>query len=345
MTMVTKNDIALSLGVSRGCVSQVLNNTPGSRVSPELRQRIIEAAMEMNYLTGKPAPAVTKQTMIAYVLCWSYLKQRANPGGWHLGQLYAFQQIASRHGQVVVFMAANRLASSIKETLHAIDTLAPAGVILDGIVPSVMVNEMNKRKLPCVVTGAQPYAYEDKWEGKVSTVAPERSNGLALLMAQLYKRGSRKIGLMLDTANLFHSKILLEVYRDTIHKLGLKYDPAFVQITDQIEHGPTFTLLSRYADLGIDIDGLLCPVTMMSWLMPQLRNNPLPSLNEQHIAVIGNVDAMSFPGKGEVVSLDSRSSTFAAQVHKLLVYLIRHPEKRKRVFLSRTENSKTDVLK
>jgi LacI family transcriptional regulator len=46
---ITAKDIADKAGVSRTTVSFVLNNVPGVRIPDETRQRILDAANELNY--------------------------------------------------------------------------------------------------------------------------------------------------------------------------------------------------------------------------------------------------------------------------------------------------------
>lgn len=66
-------DVARKVGVSVGAVSQVLNNTPGTRIRPETRRRIIEAAAELNYVPSLAARALKsgRSNIIAVVMCSS----------------------------------------------------------------------------------------------------------------------------------------------------------------------------------------------------------------------------------------------------------------------------------
>ncbi len=66
-------DVARKVGVSVGAVSQVLNNTPGTRIRPETRKRIIEAAAELHYVPSLAARALKsgRSNIVAVVLCSS----------------------------------------------------------------------------------------------------------------------------------------------------------------------------------------------------------------------------------------------------------------------------------
>jgi LacI family transcriptional regulator len=48
---VTMTDIAKAAGCSQTAVSFVLNNTPGMRLSQQTREKVIEAARQLGYVT------------------------------------------------------------------------------------------------------------------------------------------------------------------------------------------------------------------------------------------------------------------------------------------------------
>ncbi|HEY44577.1 MAG TPA: LacI family transcriptional regulator, partial [Anaerolineae bacterium] len=66
---VTASDVAELAGVSRTTVSFVLNNVPGMRISEDTRQKVLEAAKQLDYHPNISAQRlVTGQTrIIAYV--------------------------------------------------------------------------------------------------------------------------------------------------------------------------------------------------------------------------------------------------------------------------------------
>lgn len=58
---VTSKDVAEQVGVSRTTVSLVLNNVQGIQISPETRQRVIEAANELGYVPNAAAQALVSR--------------------------------------------------------------------------------------------------------------------------------------------------------------------------------------------------------------------------------------------------------------------------------------------
>jgi len=58
---VTSQDVAERAGVSRTTVSLVLNDVPGVKISPETRQRVLDAARELNYVPEAAAQALASR--------------------------------------------------------------------------------------------------------------------------------------------------------------------------------------------------------------------------------------------------------------------------------------------
>ncbi|WP_228004262.1 LacI family DNA-binding transcriptional regulator [Amycolatopsis sp. YIM 10] len=57
---VTAADVARSIGVSRATVGYVLNDTPGTRISPETRDRVLQAAARLGYQPNTVAQALAR---------------------------------------------------------------------------------------------------------------------------------------------------------------------------------------------------------------------------------------------------------------------------------------------
>ncbi|MDH7475733.1 MAG: LacI family DNA-binding transcriptional regulator [Anaerolineae bacterium] len=70
---VTSQDVAELAGVSRTTVSFVLNNVPGMKISQETRQRVLEAARQLNYYPASAARSLARgrTNFIGLVLCQS----------------------------------------------------------------------------------------------------------------------------------------------------------------------------------------------------------------------------------------------------------------------------------
>ena len=58
---VTLKDIAQAAEVTTATVSYVINNTPGQRITPETRQRVLKAARELKYVPSSAARALKRK--------------------------------------------------------------------------------------------------------------------------------------------------------------------------------------------------------------------------------------------------------------------------------------------
>jgi LacI family transcriptional regulator len=72
--VVSAQDVAKKAGVSRTTVSFVLNNTSGKTISEQTRQKVLEAAAELNYLPNEMARklAMRKHRTIALFICYNH---------------------------------------------------------------------------------------------------------------------------------------------------------------------------------------------------------------------------------------------------------------------------------
>jgi DNA-binding LacI/PurR family transcriptional regulator len=99
----TASDVAQLAGVSRTTVSFVLNDVPGMRISPETRQRVLDAARELDYQPNISARRlVTGQTRIL-----AYVERQAAEAAFSDAffplALRGVHDAASKHGYEVLF--------------------------------------------------------------------------------------------------------------------------------------------------------------------------------------------------------------------------------------------------
>jgi|GEM_PF-6532247 len=328
--MVTKKEIAEALNISRGTVSQVLNNTPGSRVSPQMRQRIMEQAQRMGY-RSETVPASPSGCCIAYMFYWSYLKQRTYPGGWHMGMLYAFQQIAARHGQQVLFIGFNKLKESMNEAMHLLHLAQPQAIVLDGIAPAPVVETLLREPWPVVTTGAQPCAYEPQWEGRLSSVAPNNDGLFRRIIESLLKKRVRRIGIHFDSLNLYHSQLQMASYRKALKELGLPSNPRW-----ELVGAPRMQAAANASSSLPDdqcMDGFICTDYHLTTLLPLLGKGRFRTLTSDNIALYSRAGNATTPNRGRIIIPSITINNFATAAHRLVTHLIRHPGQHRRVLI------------
>jgi DNA-binding LacI/PurR family transcriptional regulator len=102
----TSQDVADLAGVSRTTVSFVLNNVPGMKISEETRQRVLEAARQLNYYPTSAARTLAsgKTRRIGLVLCEQ--REHLMADAFLPAFLRGVSDLAHQEGYRVVFQSA-----------------------------------------------------------------------------------------------------------------------------------------------------------------------------------------------------------------------------------------------
>ncbi len=324
--MVTKTQIAEAAGVSRTCVSLVLNDRPGIRVAGPTRKRVLEVARRMGY-QANPTPGATRDVSlrsIAYILGTG--GQAPSRMSWHFGVLDEIHHCLMEDGRGVLFLTCTDSAAAQTKVLRLLDSGDPLGVILDGTVPAPLVERLQERGMPFVVTGITPFAHDPQWEGKVNTVSINVREGVHQTMRWLAEHGARSIALASDKLSLLVSRMILQAYQEAVTQLHLAYNPALVQVCGDDAEGRY--LLSRFNELDIRYDGLLIgsmPLarTMLTWPGERRDGDPVPPLT----AAIGPGGSEE-PVPPDVASAYVSYSEYARLAYELLSQQINYPQRK-----------------
>jgi DNA-binding LacI/PurR family transcriptional regulator len=325
--MVTKAQIAEAAGVSRTCVSLVLNDRPGVRVAVPTRRRVLEVARRLGYPANAPVRTTGRSKSlrsVAYVLASG--AQPASRMGWHFGVLDEMQRCLVDDGRSLLFFSCNDAAASHTKLLRVLDNSEPLGVILDGTVPVPLVEAIQKRHWPFVVTGITPFAHDPQWLGKVNTVSVDVKESVHRSMRWLAEHGARSIALASDELNLMVSRMILQAYQETVRELDLSYDPALVQVCSRDVDGRH--LMARFGELNVKYDGLLIgslPLAraILSWSTERRGADGLPPL----VAAIGP-GGVEAPVPPDVASAFVDSAGYARLAYDLLVQQINYPQRK-----------------
>jgi LacI family transcriptional regulator len=184
--MVTMNDIAVRLGVSRATVSYVLNGREtGISIRDETRQRIMEVASEMGYRRNDLARAVV--TGKNYVL--GFLTH--HPGAEVSSRiLVGAQEEADKSGYLIKqfsFMAGADYKTPIRRCIEQ----RLAGILAMSFEESALQHlhdETARFNMPIVLIDD---SLHQPWAARVLS---DSEQGLRLALEHLYKLGHRKIG-------------------------------------------------------------------------------------------------------------------------------------------------------
>jgi|GEM_PF-4091216 len=319
--MVSQSDIAQKLGISRGSVNQVLTSSPHCRVSDKLRRKILETARAMGYPIQDKRAANALSSTIAYVLCKPKVRKKIFPDEWHLDLMCHIQREAQKHQQDMLFFAADDHPRTQHAVAMKIARIRPAGVILDGEIHRSMVFEFMKLNIPLLLSGMLEFAREPQWVHRIATVALDIQHNLDLMVDKLYKRGCRRIGMIIDPGVLYSNKVLVTEYRRALQKRGIAINPAWVQT---YEGYPDARLLDRYRERGIQIDGLIITADLLKALSQAVLENRLPAPLDRIAASINHHECRQAGLKG-LICFDDAIPHVAQVTYDHLRHIITHP--------------------
>jgi LacI family transcriptional regulator len=184
--MATLSDVAARAGVSISAVSRVLSNASSSRVSPATRQRIEDAARELDYRPNFAARALklSRTNVVALVVpdltnaIFSELMRGVDEGARELG-----------------YMVLLARAESLRPASETISHLVGEGRV-DGVLVQVG-DSMTTDDLAPIMQGRVPAVLiNSRRSGGVGSVTLPDEAGAALAVEHLASLGHRRIGLV-----------------------------------------------------------------------------------------------------------------------------------------------------
>ena len=228
----TIRDVAEKAGVSPTSVSLVLSNKK-SRISEETKQKIFDAADELNYVTKKRVVKndlnVTEK-IIGFIYpalynglieeCINGIENYALVYGYHIIQMYC--------------------SDSPQRCLEQIALAAHLGV--DGLIvfpPSDMNADGNNEKLDKALKSIGiPYLLLDKAVYQVFcdfvTVDYKLCSGMAT--NYLISKGHSKIGILVGKHDLYNTKKHIDGYREELILNGMAFDEELIKQNKTDEH-------------------------------------------------------------------------------------------------------------
>lgn len=236
----TMKDVAERVGVSRTAVSFVLNDIPNSNIPEATRQRILQAARELDYVPNTQALNLVKgRTMMIALVVPKTARQVASdaflsevmegvmaaiePRGYHL-MIHAAQSTPS-HGAYRQLIRARK---------------ADGLLISSPLVYDSEIIKLHAEGTPIVIQGATDMT-------AIPNVDVDNVQGAQVAVRHLLQLGHRRIA-HISNAPLSYasSRDRLRGYREVLAEGGLSYDEALVGIgnfNDDSGYGPMASLL------------------------------------------------------------------------------------------------------
>lgn len=251
---VTAKDVARRAGVSPTTVSYVLNNVKEANISEETRQRVLDAAEELEYVPDAAARALRsgRTQTIGLILPPSKPYHQVNVSHLRIieGLLEAIQQSGVR-----------LLVDSVTEsqTDDAYINLAwnkrIDGLILSDLrVDDQALTKLANDKFPVVLLGRLP-------RSKVSSIEFDNRSGAQAAVDHLVEQGHRQIALITHAPRtITGAQERISGYEDSLAAHGIAFDERLVRYGDYssdsgyaaamslLSSGQTFTGLFVTAD-------------------------------------------------------------------------------------------------
>ncbi|MGV8895224.1 MAG: LacI family DNA-binding transcriptional regulator [Rhodoglobus sp.] len=187
--MATLSDVAARAGVSISAVSRVLSDAPSARVSAETRDRIHEAARELDYRPNFAARALkfSRTNVIALVV-----PDLTNAIFTEL--MHGVEEEAARRGYMVLLAR----AEGMPEGEESVPRLIGEGRV-DGALVQIGDN-MRPEDLRTLLNGKLPVVFINSVPaGHVGSVALDDERGMRLATEHLIELGHRRIGFISGT--------------------------------------------------------------------------------------------------------------------------------------------------
>ncbi len=229
---VTTKDIAELAGVSRTTVSFVLNDTPGMRIPEDTRQRVLDAARQLNYYPHAGARSMVsgRTNVIGFVLRQS--AEQAFADQFLPQVLEGLTKAAGSLGYRTLFEAIP--PDSVDEDAYTrlIREQHVDGIVLSG--PRLDDQEL----LRVFAEGAHVVLLGQLPNTGIPFVDVDNIGGAALATQHLIRLGHRRIGIITNAPLIYTaSSDRLTGYRQALEAAGIAYDEALVRFGDFSPHG------------------------------------------------------------------------------------------------------------
>jgi len=270
MNHITIKDVAKRAKVGIATASRALNNK--SDVSPETRQRVLEAAEALGYVPNLLARGLLSgRTKTVGVVVTSIL----NP--FYAVVVSEIERVLSAKGYNIVLINSNE---SPKAEFEAVRILREQRV--DGIIIAPV--EEKSQTVQYLVDNQVPFTLVARNNPEINTdyvVCDDKMIG-ETAAEYLIKKGHRHI-LFLNSWGNASSMLRLEGYRQTMKKAGISVEPELVRtlkIKDSIEEAVTGALNGRIKPTVV-----FCFCDVMALSVMRI-------LNEKNIKVPGDIGVM-----------------------------------------------------
>lgn len=212
--MATIKDIAHRLGIATSTVSKGLNGA--NDISEELRQQVLDTAIEMGYITKRMKNDQNKKLCIL-IENMSY----ENKGEFGYAVCLGFKQMAIRDNWDVDIIECNPTMQKKERYDSFMLSNSYYGALLVGFTLQ------DDWILQCKTTGYPTILFDNYIEKNphVAYVGTDSSEGIGLAIEHLHEYGHKNIGFLNGTPNSMISTDRSEAFRYAMEETNLPYNP------------------------------------------------------------------------------------------------------------------------
>jgi len=216
--MVSMKDIAERVGISKATVSLVLSGKAGTRVSEAVKQKVIQAAEDLDYHVNDLARSLrTGQTNLISIAVTDISNE-------FFGKMtFYVQEEAKKRGYVVITANTNESDEDFEETMSTLIRKKVAGIIA---VPSQNCSDSLKR----VQVQGIPLVQIDRFIDGIDAdyVGVDNYKGADDAIKSLLDKGCKKIGMVTLDLDINPINERRRGYQEALESAG-KFDAALVR--------------------------------------------------------------------------------------------------------------------
>ncbi|MCM1056072.1 MAG: LacI family transcriptional regulator [Firmicutes bacterium] len=236
--MVTINDIAAKLGVSKSTVSKGLNNA--TDISAEMRKKILETAVEMGYSNKRLLNREKKLCIIIENM------DHLTPSQFGYDIILGFRQMAEPDGWTVEVVPVDKdFQRSIPYGVFMIQNGYLGAFILGFSLIDPWMDEFRTSKIPAVL-----YDNYISSNPRIASVGCDSQEGFDQAVRHLLDLGHRKIGLISGPLESYILKARYNAYINALSKYNLEINEDYIGLGYYVADS-TREHVQRMYDLGV----------------------------------------------------------------------------------------------
>ena len=220
---ITIKDIARALNVNAGTISRALTGKPG--VSPDLRKKIAQKAVQMNYRPNGHARGLVTQRTETLGLLFRVGTSELLSNAFYAEVLAGIEEESREHNYSMMFASTGGIEiESMSQFPKFIYEHRVDGVLVVGAIEAVEIGLLKKDNYPCVLID---YSLPNE---NIDCVITNNRRGGKIAAEHLLQLGHRHIAFVgggpLDEGNFWER---LEGYKEALKEAGIPFKKEYVQ--------------------------------------------------------------------------------------------------------------------